>query len=292
MGTLLALTLPDEPRDLTARWVEAAFGTATAWESVMSRHDPAADLSRLNRRSADGGGLWSKDLASVLGVACRLAELTRGAFDPTVAPVLDVWRRAARRGVPPAARALERARERVDWRAIRVSGSWVSLAPDMTVDLGAIGKGLTLDRIAAGLRRTGCREAILNFGESSLIAIGRPPGARWHVALRHPLGGFAGELTLRDRACSTSGSWGQTIKIGGRVVSHIVDPRTALPLGRIAQVTVLARSAALAEAASTALLVLGPDALDDLARQLRVDACWIDPRGIRTTPWFPLRRAA
>lgn len=286
MGTLLAVTFGDGHPDVSIRWAEIAFETATACERVMNRHDRTAELSRLNRR----GVFDSRQLASALGRARALARRTRGTFDPTVAPVLDVWRRAARRGVSPSAATIARARARVDWRLIRVGGARVTLARrEVAVDLGAVGKGIALDRIARGLRRAGCRSAILNFGESSLLALGRSPGGEWTVALRHPLGGFAGEFTLRDRACSTSGTRGQTITIGRRRASHVIDPRTGTPLAGVAQATVLARSAALAEAASTALLVLGPGAMAELARRLRVEACWIDASGIRTTSSFVLR---
>ena len=99
-----------------------------------------------------------------------------------------------------------------------------------------------------------------------------------------------GEFTLDEQACSTSGTWGQTTRLGSAVLGHIVDPRSGQPLRRRAQVTVLAPSAAVAEAASTALLVLGHRALDDFARNHGVDACWIDHAGIRTTPGFALHR--
>src|SRR5207253_6872060 len=120
----------------------------------------------------------------------------------------------------------------------------------------------------------------------------RTPRGRWRVALRHPEGGFAGEFALDDRACSTSATWGQTVRLGRTVLGHIVDPRTGKPLRRHAQVTVLAPSATVAEALSTALLVLGPRALHDVARDFGIDACWIDRLGIRTTPGFGIRRAA
>ena len=82
------------------------------------------------------------------------------------------------------------------------------------------------------------------------------------------------------------------MRLGRTVLGHIVDPRTGKPLRRHAQVTVLAPSATVAEALSTALLVLGPRALHDVARDFGIDACWIDRRGIRTTPGFGIRRAA
>src|SRR5262249_35679543 len=155
----------------------------------------------------------------------------------------------------------------VDWQAIEVRGHRVALRqPGTAVDLGGFGKGITLDLIAATLRDERCGAAFLNFGESSLVAIGRPPRARWRVGLRHPRGGFVGEFPLGRRACSTSATFGRPLRIGSRSVGHVVDPRTAYPVRGRAQVTVLAPSAAVAEAASTALLVRGRAAFEALAR--------------------------
>jgi len=259
----------------------------------MSAHEPTTPLARLNRRAGDAACVGSRALAMVVGLGRDLAARTDGAFDPTIAPLATLWRRAARRGRPPSPRHLARTRRLVDWRAVEIDASRVALrARGMALDLGALGKGVALDRIARRLRRGGCRSALLNFGESSLVAIGRPPRGRWRVALRHPDGGCAGEFLLDDRACSTSATWGQTMRLGGAVLGHIVDPRTGRTLRRRAQVSVLAASATVAEAVSTALLVLGPRAMNRLARDFGIDACWIDRSGIRTTRGFALRRSA
>jgi len=108
------------------------------------------------------------------------------------------------------------------------------------------------------------------------------------LLLRHPAGGFVGEFSLGSRACSTSATFGQTLRAGSRRVGHVLDPRTGRPVRSAALVTVLARSAAVAEAASTALLVLGRSAVDAMARRLNIDACWVDRSGVYTTPRFPL----
>jgi len=292
MGTLLAVTLPGGGPAIMPELLRV-FGTAAAWERVMSHHLPTTPLSRLNRRAGDPAGVGSRALAAAVGLGRELAARTDGAFDPTIAPLAKLWQRAARRGRLPSARQLERARRLVGWRSIEIHAARVALrARGMALDLGALGKGIALDRIARRLRLGGCRSALVNFGESSLIAIGRPPRGRWRVALRHPDGGFAGEFVLDDRACSTSATLGQTARLGTAVFGHIVDPRTGRTLRRRAQVTVLASSATVAEAVSTALLVLGRRAMDEIVRDFGVDACWIDRSGVRTTPGFAIQRAA
>ncbi len=292
MGTFLAVTVLTRRRDVQVRYVRTAFDLVAALERVMSRHDPTSELSRLNR-TAGCPGVRSPNLAPILRLARALVKRTGGALDPTVGPLLDLWRRASRRGQPPSRRLLQKTRTCVGWRGIQVKDARVSLAcPGMAVDLGGLGKGLTLDRIASALKRYRSVSALLNFGESSLLPVGALFKAGWPVLLRHPLGGFAGEFKLWNRACSTSRTYGQTATVGGRIIGHIVDPRSGRPVRALAQVTVLARSAAVAEAASTALLVLGRSAMARLAERLKVDVCWIDRSGIHTTRGFPLRRPA
>jgi thiamine biosynthesis lipoprotein len=291
MGTLLAVTMPRRrDPEAEARYLSTVFDTAAACEQVMSRHRADSAVRQLNERAGCPRGVASPELARALSLARRLSQATEGAFDPTVGPVLDVWHQASRRGAWPCRRRLHAARAAVGWQAIRVSEPRVALLrAGMAIDLGGFGKGAALDLIAARLKQHRCGAALLNFGESSLVAIGQPPGGRWRIVLRHPRGGFVGEFPL-DRACSTSATFGHTMRIGSEHVSHIVDPRTARPVRWSAQVTVLTRSAAVAEAVSTALLVRGRSAFDEVAHHLKVDACWIDDAGIATTPWFPLRR--
>jgi thiamine biosynthesis lipoprotein len=285
MGTLLAAILPQR----SASHVATVFDTAAACEDVMSRHRAASPLSRLNRTRA----LACRELADVLRDARTLAEATGGAFDPTAGPLVDLWREAARRRALPGRRRIDAVRAAVGWSGIDVQGGRVTLARRRAaVDLGGFGKGVALDRIAARLRRDGCRTGFLNFGESSLVALAGPGRRPWRIALRHPRGGHVGEFLLSDRACSTSATYGQTLTIGSRSVSHVVDPRDGRPVPWLAQVTVIAPSASVAEAASTALLVSGRPAMDDLPERLDVEACWIDDRGILATPGFPLAIAA
>ena len=283
MGTLLALTVPTaEPRH-----VAMPFDTARSCERALSRHDPASDLRRLARpegMSRARGTVVSAELARALRIARTLAQRTEGAFDPGVGAALALWRDAARVGRAPSAQAIRAATRHRAWDALEIRRAHLAVKRSgIELDLGAIGKGLALDRITCRLRKAGCTSAILNFGESSLVAIGH-----WRVCLRHPLGGFAGQFDLHDRACSTSGTYGHFLSIGRRRVSHVVDPRTGRPLRGLAQVTVISRSAAVAEALSTAGLVLGRQSVARIARRFRVEVCWIDRRGIIATPRFPL----
>ena len=292
MGTWLALSFAPGSGEHT-RLPSIAFDLAAKLDRRMSRHDAGSDLSRVNRRAGTAGSLRAPELARILRLATRFCRRLDGAFDPTIGPLVDLWRSAATSGRRPSQRALDEARARVGPGVLRIAGDRVALArKGAALDLDGFGKGLALDRIAAALRHACAGPGILNFGESSLIAVGRIPRRGWPVLLRDPFGGFAAWLSLREGACSTSSTIGRPIVIGGAPVGDIIDPRTGEPALRRAQVTAIAASAAAAEAISTALLVLGREAVDEVARRMAADVCWIDRRGVHTTARFPLARRA
>jgi thiamine biosynthesis lipoprotein len=173
-----------------------------------------------------------------------------------------LWTEAAARDALPEPAALSAARARVGAGRLEVSagpdGARAALAPGSAVDLGGIAKGYALDRVRAKLA-AGVDAALLSFGQSSAWAIGRPPDTDgWRLLARGADGGFAGILTLRDRALSVSGSLGQWSEIAGRRYGHVIDPRTGEPLTERREAIVVTRDATLAEALSKALLVLGP----------------------------------
>ncbi len=132
------------------------------------------------------------------------------------------------------------------------------------INLGSIGKGYAIDRAIELIRDHSLIDsAIVHGGQSSLYALGSPPGqfaGRWEVALRNPFEPEKplGVFRLRNRGLGTSGSAFQQFVVDGKVYGHIIDPRSESPAHGPASVTVLAPSAAMADALSTAFYLLGP----------------------------------
>ncbi len=160
-------------------------------------------------------------------------------------------------------------------------GAAAELLAGASVDLGGIGKGFALDRMRAELRRAGIDSALLSFGRSSVWAVGAPPGEEgWRLLVQGSGEGFAGLVTLRDRAFSVSGSLGQWSEIGGVTYGHVIDPRSGVALTRRRQAAVVAADATRAEALSTALVVLGErEGLALVAQLADAEAMWIDEQG-------------
>jgi thiamine biosynthesis lipoprotein len=288
MGTILEITLVADDADAARARLDEAFAEVAELERVFTTFDPASAVMQLNARAGTGLVRVDPRLARLVADSLALARRTGGAFDPTVGPLVSLWTAAGRRGVAPTEAELAAARARVGYERVRVEGDAVALAaPGMALDFGAIAKGWVLDRVRERLAtEPGVRGALLDFGSSSVIALGRPADAEaWTLALPDGRGGVAGLLRLRDRSLGVSGSLGQWSEIGGVRYGHIVDPRTGLALRRNAQAAVVAPTAAAADAWDTALVVLGADGLARLADEPGSEALVIEEGGTtRATP--------
>ncbi len=230
--------------------VERAFDAIRRVEKAISNYDDASELARLHReRSIEAG----PDLLAFVNDSLRLSKETGGAFDPTVAPVVRLWGFKDGRHRVPADAEIEAARKAVGIGRVTVDGRRVTLPEGVELDPGAIGKGQGVDAAAAVLHAAGVTRAFIDFG-SSQLAIGR-----WDVEIRDPFaeGKSIGQLRLENEAASTSGGYEKFFEKDGKVYGHILDPRTGRPADRVAAATVVAATAAEADALSTAVYVDG-----------------------------------
>lgn len=235
---------------------EAALAAVAECEARLSPFVRGSAIARCNAGAAEAPVRVDPQTFDLL-LACRtLHAASRGAFDPTVGPLLAAL---GFRGTPAAdAAGLADARAAVGMQHVALDERAQTvhfLRPGMALDLGAVGKGEALDEAAAVLREHGVAAALLHGGTSSVLAIGAPPGL---PGFRIGIGAAPGPAaTLRDLALSVSRPDGRVARTrSGAPLGHVVDPRTgeALP-ARPALCAVLAPSARTADAWSTALLV-------------------------------------
>ena len=180
---------------------EPLFGTTflqttQRFDALFSTYAPHSPLSQLNARAGQGLQAVPAEVVDILRLSQRYAELTNGAFDITVRPLLSLWRQAATR---PTAATITRTLLSVGSQKLQFAAPHqVGLsAQGMALDLGGIGKGYALDQVAKQLREQRVTNALLNFGQSSLWALGRPPdGEGWRLLLRQPNGEIVGVATF------------------------------------------------------------------------------------------------
>ncbi len=279
MGTILDVTLVgDDPEALRAA-LEWSFDQVASIEAVASRHRSDSELSRLN---ADAGRApragYSSHLHALLSRSREAGYATRGAFDVTVGPLIALWWSAADRQSWPSPDEVATARALVGFDGIVIEDdSELGLRRrGSAIDLGGIAKGYALDIVREGLRRRGIERGLLDFGGSSVWAIGEAPGGgpwRLEVDARSPA--ESGRvLELVDRAVSVSSSLGDTSDIGARRVGHVIDPRTGLTVDAPRTAVAVGPSATDAEVWSTALLVLDAREGEALAQRARLET-WV-----------------
>ncbi len=299
MGTLWSVQVVAPAPELTAstlhRRVQAALD---AVDARMSTFRPDSELARINARHTTDWIPISPALHKVLTTALEVGELTGGAFDVTVAPLVDLW------GFgpvpwhgPPDADTLRETLTRVGQRHLELRDDPPALRkriPGLRIDLSALAKGYAVDQAAAALDALGLRNYLVEVGGELRARGHNPMGRAWRIAVERPVPGARrpyAVFTLADRASATSGDY-RNFREGRRGrYGHIIDPRTGRPVPhRLASVTVVAERCLRADALATGLLVLGTETALDLARRLDLAVYLIEdtPSGLqaRFSPAF------
>ncbi len=249
--------------------VQAVCDEVQRLESLLSRTQPESDITRLNQSA--GGGTWvalDGETAEVLDMALRYGEETGGAFDVTIAPVMDAWGfgTSEEEYRVPDGTELAALLPLVDSGLLtldRENSSARLETAGMEVDLGGIAKGYAADRAKAVLEEAGITSALLNLGSSTVGLVGgKPDGSPWRIAVRDPADESAslGTLALTDCSVSTSGGYERYFEADGVIYHHILDPETGYPAEKgLLSVTVVTDDGSRADAWSTALYVMGAE---------------------------------
>ncbi len=253
--------------------------------ALMSTYQPDSEVSRFNRFDRIEWFPASPDSVAVIEEALNVGRLTGGAFDITVAPLVDLWnfgpdRQAADR--VPSAGEIDRVKVKIGFTRVEVRRSPPAVRKqreDLSVDLSGVAKGYAVDKIAELLEGRGIGNYMVDVG-GEVKARGRnQQGKPWQIAVESPV---AGERRIHKVICldglglATSGDYRNYFEKDGVRYSHIIDPRTGRPIThRLASVSVLAQSCMRADAMATALMVLGPEAGYQLALQEELAALFI-----------------
>jgi thiamine biosynthesis lipoprotein len=300
MGTQFSVQvaepLSDTERAGLQREIEAAL---EAVEHAMSTYLVQSDISKFNASSSTAWISVSESTCHAIEEAAGVSQLSNGAFDVTVGPLVNLWGFGPDpvRLQPPPDADIRAALQRVGYRRLHADCAQPALkkdSADVYVDLSAYAKGFGVDRVAARLDASAIRRYLVEIGGELRMRGQSADGERWSVAIETPadIGRRVRRIVrLTDKSMATSGDYRNFFEYEGRRYSHLIDPRTGWPtMHNLASVTVIGDTAALADAMATALLVLGPDEGFDLAVreqiaayfQLRTDQGFVE----RETPAF------
>jgi thiamine biosynthesis lipoprotein len=254
MGSIANLTVVGADAANARLALTAAFDRMQALEAIFSRFQPDSWLSRLNRTGSVRG--TPPEFRTVIDHAVKVSDLSGGAFDITVEPLLALYRAAARTGDRPNADAVTAAHALIDYHAIDIRGDQVRLLrPGMALTLDGIAKGYVIDEGIRTLEAYGLTKAMVEVG-GDLHARGPEP---WRVGIQSPSAApnaVTRIIEVHNQALTTSGDYVSTFT-DDRSLHHILDPRTGLSPTQLSSVSVTAGSACMADALSTALMVMG-----------------------------------
>jgi FAD:protein FMN transferase len=282
MGTYLEMTLWHAQPQIAHQLIREAVQEVHRLDGILSNYDPDSAVSRLNRHAGAGNMAVPPEMFELLTICRELAKKTDGAFDVTIGPLVELWRNAGDNNRLPRPDEITSTLTRVGYEKLLLQPpDEVALShSNMVIDFGGVGKGYAIDRILSFLRRAGVTAALINFGGSSIGAIGAPSSKNyWEIAIQNMADRLHGAIRLRDQVLATSESMGRSWQIGGRKYGHLIDPLSGFAITEARLATVIAPSATLAEALTKPLILRGAGALAMIGKFPGADAIIIPATG-------------
>ena len=245
MGSTYSVVLYGPDRDRLEEAAELAFAEAKRLDAELSNYKPDSPWSQVNRFAAEKPVSVPPELFDLLAACVRYSQLSEGAFDITVGPLMRVWGFYKGSGHMPKPGEVKASLQHVGYKNILLDPKTQTVRfarPGIEMDPGGIGKGFAVDKMADVLRKAGITSALVSGSGSSIYAIGTPPGEKgWTISIRDPKDETKSvqDIVLKDESLSTSGSYEKFFMADGKIYAHIMDPRTGFPAQGMLSVSVI-----------------------------------------------------
>ncbi|MBI9084615.1 MAG: FAD:protein FMN transferase [Desulfobacterales bacterium] len=270
MGTTYHVQLAVSRFERTAYLAERIEARLIEINRSMSTYLPDSEISRFNAMGAAHERICvSRDFFQVMTVAANLFRLTAGAWDGTVAPLVNLWGFGVtpQKGTVPTAEQIDRVLERVGFdRILKDPGGCLSKSmPNVTLDLASIAKGYGVDAVADLIRAEGYNDFLVEIGGEVFASGHRTDGKPWRVGINHPDPSAPANqvyraVSLTGKALATSGDYRNFFIQNDVRYSHLIDPRSGYPVQNgVVSASVIAPTCTLADGLATALAVMGPE---------------------------------
>ncbi|MFQ6605392.1 MAG: FAD:protein FMN transferase [Fidelibacterota bacterium] len=271
MGTTYSIRIPGTITVSESFLKTAVDSILSEINHQMSAWDSTSDLTRINRTQDLSWHPIPVEFAEVLNLSNHLSDLTEGAFDITVGPLIELW--GFHRPIkpeywnPPSPQAIDSTLRHVGYRLLQVKGNRIQkFDPNVVIDVNAIAKGYGVDAIAEWLDHIPVENYMVEIGGEVRCRGKNKRNSSWAIGIDNPtFGSRPGErfhtiVALPDGALATSGDYRNFISYQGKTYSHTIDPHTGYPSQwKVGSASVFAPACALADGLATALLVLSPE---------------------------------
>lgn len=295
IGTTYSIIAYGLPEDMSEKDLGKGVSHVVAGlNSVMSLFQPDSELSRFNAHHATDWFPVSKELALVVKTAKEINQMTSGAFDITVAPLVNLWGFGPDKmpDVVPGDAAIRRAMADIGSDLLEVRLDPPALRkqnPHLTIDLAAIAKGYCVDAVSDWLDNNGVKNSLVEIGGELRTRGTKPGGAAWRIAVEKPVSNeraVQAVIQLSGKAMATSGDYRNYFEADGKRYSHIIDPTTGRPISHtLVSVSVVDSTCMRADALATGLMVLGPEKGVEMANKNDLAAFFVvkTPEGFAET---------
>jgi thiamine biosynthesis lipoprotein len=262
LDTLVEITVASRNEQEAHKAMSAAYEEIQRIETLLSRYYTESQIYKVNQLAGEEAVGVDLEVAEIVRRSLRYAELTDGAFDITIGPVIDLWGIGTEHERVPEDLELRHILQYVDYRKIDIRGEQeIRLRePGMKLDVGGIAKGYAVDRAIDVLQHHNITSVLLNAGGDIRCIGTKPDGTPWRIGIQDPRKGseILGIVPLQDVAIATSGDYERFFFQDTIRFHHIFSPHTGIPARGCQSVTILAKRAEVADVFATAAFIMGP----------------------------------
>ena len=279
MGTRFEITLVST-QEVANQYLNAAQGEIERIERLISSWDANSQTAEINRQAGIKPVKVAKELYDLIARSIEISKITQGAFDISYAALDPVWFFDGRMKAVPSESERLKSVQSIGFKDLVLNAKEQTVylpKKGMKIGFGAIGKGFAADATKKLMKSLGVSSGIIN-ASGDLTSWGKKPdGTDWQVGISNPENPAKvfSWFPVRDAAVATSGNYEKYVTLEGKQYSHIMDPRTGMPVSGIKSVTVFAPNAELADAFATAVFIMGIDTGIDTISQLPGMSCII-----------------
>ena len=279
MGTRFEITLVST-QEVANQYLNAAQGEIERIERLISSWDANSQTAEVNRQAGIKPVKVAKELYELIARSIEISKITQGAFDISYAALDPVWFFDGRIKAVPSESERLKSVQNIGFKDLVLNAKEQTVylpKKGMKIGFGAIGKGYAADATKKLMKSLGVSSGIIN-ASGDLTSWGKKPdGTDWQVGISNPENPAKvfSWFPVRDAAVATSGNYEKYVTLEGKQYSHIMDPRTGMPVSGIKSVTVFAPNAELADAFATAVFIMGIDTGIDTISQLPGMSCII-----------------
>ena len=279
MGTRFEITLVST-QEAAKKYLNAAQGEIERIERLISSWDANSQTAEINRQAGIKPVKVAKELYDLIARSIEISKITQGAFDISYAALDPVWFFDGRMKAVPSESERLKSVQNIGFKDLVLNTKEQTVylpKKGMKIGFGAIGKGYAADATKKLMKSLGVSSGIIN-ASGDLTSWGKKPdGTDWQVGISNPENPAKvfSWFPVRDAAVATSGNYEKYVTLEGKQYSHIMDPRTGMPVSGIKSVTVFAPKAELADAFATAVFIMGIDTGIDTISQLPGMSCII-----------------